>query len=705
MMRRFHHIIFALLISTGVWADSASALRLILNAERQPELAGQAQERAMALGYPIHIFQPGKGMAEPYALRDGEPLYVVITDFAHPSRGAFTASYPELRAFFDFSHARIRYDKNRVQNPEILPGATIGRKSPAPGDTTYLVLDSSNDRVMMLDYQTGDIIDPDFIPNVIAPSNSSGTPIQAQHSPRGTITVSDQLQDGVIEFDTSGAFIGYLAPLGGINNTILNNCRGHHFLENGNLLVTSADASNNDAIAEFDPTGNFLGNFIANGAGGLDSPWDILVRETDALVSTSASDLILRYDLNGAYLDNFAQIITFPRQIVELPDGNIAIANSSPSTGWGIHRFSPTGSIIDTLTVVDQTRGIAVLGNGHYLTTNAAGVFEIDPLTDTLIRTVVSGVSTHFFSLYIPAADSASAIFRSAPDSLSFGGIAVDSLASRELMVFNDGGALLTLSAVTTDPVFSVAPDTVSVLPGDTAFFSITFAPDTILEAREHLIFSHNGSSSADSVQLSGTGTGAFMVLSDTSVVFSDVAALTTVRDTVFITNTGNADLHISDLSFPPQFGGSSSGTIPPQGTGFLEVIFTADTTLGIYSGTVGIANNAINRGVRITVTADVTTAIADGDHPAPQTFALGQNYPNPFNPVTTVRYQLPLATDVRLSLFDLNGRLVTTVVNRRLAAGTHLATIDGTHLASGVYFYVLETPQYRRARKMLLLK
>jgi hypothetical protein len=81
-------------------------------------------------------------------------------------------------------------------------------------------------------------------------------PIRAQLSPWGTITVSNQLEDVVQEFDTNGVYIKLLAPAGGVNNAILDNIRGHEYRPNGNLVVTVAGGANDEAIAEFDQSGS-----------------------------------------------------------------------------------------------------------------------------------------------------------------------------------------------------------------------------------------------------------------------------------------------------------------------------------------------------------------------------------------------------------------------------------------------------------------
>jgi beta-N-acetylhexosaminidase len=88
-----------------------------------------------------------------------------------------------------------------------------------------------------------------------------------------------------------------------------------------------------------------------------------------------------------------------------------------------------------------------------------------------------------------------------------------------------------------------------------------------------------------------------------------------------------------------------------------------------------------------------------------PEGFVLLNNFPNPFNPSTVIRYQLPVASDVRLDVFDLLGREVSVLINERKAAGSHEVTFDGARLSSGVYICRLTAGKHLESRKMLLMK
>jgi hypothetical protein len=88
-----------------------------------------------------------------------------------------------------------------------------------------------------------------------------------------------------------------------------------------------------------------------------------------------------------------------------------------------------------------------------------------------------------------------------------------------------------------------------------------------------------------------------------------------------------------------------------------------------------------------------------------PNKFELFQNYPNPFNPSTLINYQLPVSNNVKLVIYDLVGREVTTLVNEKQQAGKYQVTFDASNYASGVYFYKLVSGDFTQIRKMVVLK
>ncbi len=94
----------------------------------------------------------------------------------------------------------------------------------------------------------------------------------------------------------------------------------------------------------------------------------------------------------------------------------------------------------------------------------------------------------------------------------------------------------------------------------------------------------------------------------------------------------------------------------------------------------------------------------------APLSFSLNQNYPNPFNPSTVINFSIAGSGDVRLEVFDVLGRLVTTLVNREMTAGSYRVVWegndrDGAKVSSGIYVYRIASGAFTASRKMLLLR
>jgi N-acetylneuraminic acid mutarotase len=86
----------------------------------------------------------------------------------------------------------------------------------------------------------------------------------------------------------------------------------------------------------------------------------------------------------------------------------------------------------------------------------------------------------------------------------------------------------------------------------------------------------------------------------------------------------------------------------------------------------------------------------------APKTFLLEQNYPNPFNPSTTIRYQLPVASEVKLEVYDVLGKKIATLVNERQSAGSYQVVWNASGLSSGTYFYRLQAGSFVETKKMI---
>ena len=111
-----------------------------------------------------------------------------------------------------------------------------------------------------------------------------------------------------------------------------------------------------------------------------------------------------------------------------------------------------------------------------------------------------------------------------------------------------------------------------------------------------------------------------------------------------------------------------------------------------------------------VTVFNNAATSVKEKHNTLPDSFELFQNYPNPFNPSTVIKYQLPSAGYVTLTIYDILGRKVDRLINKFQNAGNYTTLFEASKLSSGVYFYRLKVvnidgEKYTLTKKMELLK
>ena len=94
-----------------------------------------------------------------------------------------------------------------------------------------------------------------------------------------------------------------------------------------------------------------------------------------------------------------------------------------------------------------------------------------------------------------------------------------------------------------------------------------------------------------------------------------------------------------------------------------------------------------------------------DIDSRNPFGFVLLQNYPNPFNPITTISYQLPKSSFIKLAIYDVNGKLIETLVNDYKNAGYYSVEWNADKICSGIYFYRIDAGEYICVKKCLVIK
>ncbi len=147
---------------------------------------------------------------------------------------------------------------------------------------------------------------------------------------------------------------------------------------------------------------------------------------------------------------------------------------------------------------------------------------------------------------------------------------------------------------------------------------------------------------------------------------------------------TTNGGLTWTEYSMPT--GGCGAGIIVPE-RGYLIAMQ---------------CSGLLKMNISYTVITDVSEQTLAG---IPTKFSLYQNYPNPFNPSTEIRYDVPKAGNVTMKVFDESGKAIYTLVNGYKNSGTYSVKFDASSLASGVYYYTMESGGNILSKKMVLIK
>jgi len=127
---------------------------------------------------------------------------------------------------------------------------------------------------------------------------------------------------------------------------------------------------------------------------------------------------------------------------------------------------------------------------------------------------------------------------------------------------------------------------------------------------------------------------------------------------------------------------------------------------MGVY--TVTVQGNGKNGTPvhRRTITLNVgPTGVTSTGSEVPATYSLSQNYPNPFNPTTSIKFDVAKTGIVKLNVYDMSGKLITSLVNQNLSAGTYTTSLNASNISSGVYFYRLESEGFTDTKKFMLIK
>jgi endonuclease I len=303
------------------------------------------------------------------------------------------------------------------------------------------------------------------------------------------------------------------------------------------------------------------------------------------------------------------------------------------------------------------------------------------------------------------AAFTGNADFASAPEvfvsplSFNFGNVGVGDSSEFQLVIVNQGTANLTVGAIS-----NVNGDVVSILnapsvvpPKDAARVTVRYKPNRIFSLNAALGISTNDADEpTTTVSISGTTTFTVPV---ELVNFTATASPNGIQlEWTTASESNNQGFYIERRRAIDDW--KTLGFVQGNGT---------TTKLQSYSfADKSASGKVLYRLKQVDFDGQFEySPVVEADAPVAQTFALEQNYPNPFNPATSIGYQLPASSKVKLQIFDVLGRTVATLVDARQDAGSYNYNFNASayRLSSGVYFYRLQADAMVQTKKMILAK
>ena len=271
------------------------------------------------------------------------------------------------------------------------------------------------------------------------------------------------------------------------------------------------------------------------------------------------------------------------------------------------------------------------------------------------------------------------------PESLIFDTTAVGSSSVDMLSITNTGSdTLLIYNLFSPDSIFSVNTDSFNVLPGDNQIVLVTFVPNQPTDYSSDL-FIVNNDPETDTLVVLLTGVGFILApeifVDPMSLTFDTTAAGSSNLKLLTIYNIGNATLTISNISSTESVFSTNltSYDIQPGDSQMVQVAFTPTEPI-IYTSNLFVISNDSEMDTLIVPVSGVGIMLAriELDAQLPHILVLYPNYPNPFNPVTTLRYDLPENSLVNITIYDMLGREVKTLINQTQDAGYRSLIADG---------------------------
>ncbi len=283
--------------------------------------------------------------------------------------------------------------------------------------------------------------------------------------------------------------------------------------------------------------------------------------------------------------------------------------------------------------------------------------------------------------------------------------------ASIDRQITNTGISNLEIFSVrTTDSLFVSSSEALVIDPIGSDTITIRYLPtETGIDTAQIVITCNDGNNPIIRIPIIGKGISEIQEIEVTPSVIDLVPAMGWEPIEVLIYNLGLAGLEVDEISVGEPFTVTpTEASIEPLNVLTATLDLTTDT-LGVLATTLSISSNDPDESL-IEVSINITLLGTHYGVDIPESYRLQNCYPNPFNPTTTIRYDLPEAATVRLTVYDIIGRTVAQLMDEPTQAGYHSIVWRGKDDAgrdvpSGIYIARMITPEYTKSIKMVLLK
>jgi hypothetical protein len=294
------------------------------------------------------------------------------------------------------------------------------------------------------------------------------------------------------------------------------------------------------------------------------------------------------------------------------------------------------------------------------------------------------------------------------PSELDFGVVELGEEETLFFAVFNPDTCPLTINSVSLSEGFTTDFSGQQIVaPGSNYVIAVIFSPQEPRLYTGELRIHSNAVDSPAELTVTGIGGGPVLSVNPERLEFGEVLINSSDTLTLRITNIGTSDLTISSIYAPSCFATDFDNpvTLPAGTTVPVHVSFTPDTARS-YEDILVVVSNLTPPTTAVVMTGTgIPLAISETYAGSVKAFELNSVYPNPFNPSTTISFDVPSPSDVKIAVYDIMGRRVADLVNGTVNAGSHQLSWSCPDCAAGIYMVTMTSGEFQAVTKALFIK